>query len=394
MSLFARAQLRSAPAGAYDIGEVLRRARGMGPAGPGVAVGPERATQAIALWASCNFIASVISTLPLDEYTGEGTDRRQIPTERWLDDPDGSGAGFEDWMYQVCDSVLKRGNVVGRIGAFDRLQYPTLITVVHPDQAFPRVRSDTGAVEWTIDRRAVPRDQVWHRRAFPVPGQVLGLSPVQHHAASIGLGLAAQQFGAQFFSDGAHPTGVLSTDKPVGQGGAKAIKERFMAATSGNREPAVLGSGMKFQAIQVSPNESQFLETQRYAAADTARIYGPGIPELLGYETHHGLTYTNIEGRSLDLLKYSMGPWITRFERWLSGLLPRTKYLRFNRDALLASTTLERYRVHALALQNHIRVPNEVRELEDLPPTAWGNDPLEKAGPEPTEDDKTPTEGA
>lgn len=297
-------------------------------------------------------------------------------------------------MYQVADSVLKRGNVVGRIGQTDRLAYPTLITVAHPDQVYPRVRLD-GSVEWKIDGKTVARDQVWHRRAFPVPGQVLGLSPVQHHAQSIGLGLAAQQFGAQFFADGAHPTGILSTEKPVGQGGAKTIKDRFMAATRGSREPAVLGQGMKFQAIQVSPNESQFLETQRYTSAESARIYGPGIPELLGYETHHGLTYTNIEGRSLDLLKYALGPWITRFERWLSSLLPRTKYVRFNRDALLASTTLERYRVHALALQNHIRTPNEVRELEELPPAEWGNEPLEKAASaEPSQENPPSTEGA
>ncbi len=393
MSLFARAQYRSAPGG-YDIGEVLRRARGMAAPGTGVAVGPERATQAMALWAACNLIASLISTLPLDEYTGEGAARRQIPHEPWLADPDGSGAGFEDWMYQVCDSTLKRGNVIGRIGQRDRLQHPTLITVVHPDTVSAHVRRDTGEVEWKIEGKAVAREEIWHRRAYPVPGAVLGLSPVAHHAATIGQGLAAQQFGSQFFSDGAHPTGILSTEKPVGQSGAKTIKERFMAAIGGSREPAVLGSGMKFQAIQVAPDESQFLETQRYAAADTARIYGPGIPELLGYETHTGLTYSNIEGRSLDLLKYALGPWITRCERWLSTLLPSERYLRFNRDALLASTTLERYRVHALALQNKIRVPNEVRELEDLPPAEWGDDPLERAGRGgPIDDDKRPTEG-
>jgi len=58
--------------------------------------------------------------------------------------------------------------------------------------------------------------------------------------------------------------------------------------------PVVLGQGWKFQAIQVNPEESQFLETQKYTAAECARIYGPGVAEILGYETGGSMTYANV----------------------------------------------------------------------------------------------------
>lgn len=397
MSLFVRSAPQRRDGGGYDIGEVLRRARGMH-AGPGVDVGPERATQHVAAYAACNLIASVASTLPLDQFRGQDSERRQVPRLGWLDDPDGAGYGLEDWLYQLFDCALKRGNVVGRITETDRLGRPSLVSIAHPDAVTAKRRRESGEIEWTIERKPVPRDQVWHRRAYPIPGAIMGLSPVAHHARSIGLGLAAQEFGAQYFADGGHPTAILTTDKPVGQAAARVVKERFLAAVRGNREPAVFGAGLKYQAVQVRPDESQFLETQRYAAADVARIWGPGVPELLGYETHAGLTYTNIEGRSVDLLKYSFGPWFIRAERWLSQFTPPGEYLRFNRDALLATTTLERFRVHALALQNQIRNPNEVRALEELPAAAWGDEPLARSGSAPAEpiDDQTrpPTEAS
>ena len=66
---------------------------------------------------------------------------------------------------------------------------------------------------YRLDGQEIDRDELWHLRAYPVAGQVLGLSPIAYAMQTIGLGLAAEQFGAKFFGDGATPSGLLTTDQ-------------------------------------------------------------------------------------------------------------------------------------------------------------------------------------
>jgi phage portal protein BeeE len=91
------------------------------------------------------------------------------------------------------------------------------------------------------------------------------------------------------------------------------------------------------------------------------------------------MTYANVEQRSVHLLVYTLDPWLVRIERMFTSMLPRPQYVAFNRDALLRTTTFERYRTHALALANAWKTVNEVRNLEDLPPVAWGEEPYAAA---------------
>jgi phage portal protein BeeE len=103
-------------------------------------------------------------------------------------------------------------------------------------------------------------------------------------------------------------------------------------------------------------------------SAECCRIFGPGIAEILGYETGGSLTYQNIEQRNLQLLIYALDPWLTRLERALSALLPRPQQVKFNRGALLRTDLLTRYRAHAIAIRAKFGTQDEARELEDRPP--------------------------
>ena len=62
----------------------------------------------------------------------------------------------------------------------------------------------------------------------------------------------------------------------------------------------------------------------------------------------------------------------------MTALLPSPQYVKFNQDALLQSTTLARYEAHRSALENRWRTVNEIRDIEELPPVAWGDLPNEK----------------
>jgi HK97 family phage portal protein len=254
----------------------------------------------------------------------------------------------------------------------------------HPDEV--RLVQVDGREKWSVNGQTLTdQSQMWHRRVHPVPGRLLGMSPIALHALTIGTGIAAMQFGAQWFEEGAHPTGILSTSKSLDQKQANTAKQRFMAAIRGRREPVVLGGDWKFAAVQVNANESQFLETHGYTAAECCRIFGPGYAEIFGYETGGSLTYSNIEQRSLDFLTYAADPWLVRLERAISSLLPPERRARFNRAALVRTDLLTRYRAHAIALRNQFRVINEVRGDEDWQPVEWGDKPVDTGKPIPEE---------
>lgn len=352
--------------------------RDMGPSGDAMYGNIEWSLQKIAMWSSVDLIASLGSELPVDVFTGSGQSKQTIPAPSYLLDPGGDGYGLEDWIDQFLRSMLLRGNAVGKtleVSARGGGAYPTQIALYHPDEIHGW-RDSEGRKRWSVGGREVDAGDVWHRRAYPCPGRLMGMSPVEYHATTIGLGLKAERFGSQWFTDGAHPSALLTNEEiEMKEGVARRAKDKFLAAVRGSREPVVFGKGWKYEQIQVSPNESQFLETNKYTEAQCARVYGPGVAEVLGYETGNSLTYATLEGRSQHLLVFAVNKWLRRVDRALTGMLPRAQTARLNRSALLQATTLERFRVHEIALRNKIKVVNEVRDDEDLPPVGWGDEP-------------------
>jgi len=354
----------------------------------------EASLQSIAVRSTVDLIASMASETPFDVLSGQGAERKTHPTPEYMLDPAGDGHGLQDWVYQVVSSWLLRGNAFGEVLARTG-DVVTQVEVLHPDCVGGNL-DPQGRMHWQVNGRPIPENRLEHWRVNPVPGRVLGLSPIALHADQIGLGLMAARFGKQWFQDGAHPSGMLTNDEvELKETNVRTAKDRFLASMRGSREPLVLGKGWKYQSIQVNAEESQFLVTQGFSEAQCARIFGPGFAEVLGYETA-SMTYSNRVDRSTDLLVFSMDRWFSRLERLLGRMVPPTQYVKMNRDALLRSTTLDRYKAHALALQNRWKVVNEVRALEDMPPVDWGGTPNTAAPSDPTTDppETTPASGA
>ncbi len=342
----------------------------------------ETSLQSVAVRSAADLIASLVSELPVDVYRGEGTDRVEVRTPGYLLDPGGEGYGLEDWVYQLVLAWLLRGNAYGDVVTWSANgAYPTTVMWHYPDD----VRGDdsSGRVRWSVNGRDVPSSRMWHRRVNPVPGRVLGLSPIEFHAAQIGVTLSSTRYGQSWFRDSATPGGMLTNgETDLDAETAEIAKRRFIAATRGNREPVVLGRGWDYKQIQVTPEESQFLETQGFSEAQCARIFGPGIAEILGYETGDSMTYANVVERRSDVLVFSLNKWVNRVERVLTSMTPSPQYVKLNRDALLQATTLARYQAHAIALDKQFKTINEVRVNEDLPLVPWGDEPR-TTGPAP-----------
>lgn len=347
----------------------------------------ENAQQSVAIASAVDLIASIVSELPIDIFTGKGAARAEKPMPSWLEDPAGDGYGMQDWLYKLIYSWAYRGNAYGDVLARSRESagqgYITQMDLQHPDRVSGRMQD--GKVVWSIDGQEVTGNRMYHRRVNPVPGQIEGQSVISRNRIPVGISLAATRFGKGWFDSDANPTGILrNTLGSVDQERSKGIKQRFMAALRGNREPIVMGRGWEWQTISVTPEESQFLQTMGWSEAQCARLFGPGIAEILGYETGGGMTYANVQDRDIQLLKYAVGKWIRRAERVLYDMLPKPQYAIFNRDALLETNTMQRYQAHSLALAGAAwEQVDEVRELENLPPMPVEEEPE----PAPIEDD-------
>ena len=332
----------------------------------------EVSLQSIAVRATADLIASLVSELPVAVYRSGKRVKGSTPAQ--LDDPGADGTGREDWLYRLMMSWLLRGNAYGDVRSWGPSGQPTTIDLWHPDDV--RVLEVSGERQWYHDGKRLDVEP-WHSRVNPMPGRLLGLSPVESHAATLGVSLSATQFGRQWFTEGAHPSGILANEiETVNETQARTVKARFKESIHGTREPLVLGKGWGWSAIQVTPEESQFLATINATEAQCARMFGPGFAEVMGYESGGSMTYANVVDRRQDLLVFSMGKWIRRADRVFTSLLPpSTLTVRLERDALLETTTIQRYQAHESALRSQWRTINEIRQIEDLEPVAWGDEP-------------------
>jgi HK97 family phage portal protein len=334
-----------------------------------VPVNPTTAMQHSAVWACVNLIAGSISTLPLAAY--RDGDPNPLPTLPPILRTPSAGWTLPDFTYAALQSLLLRGNCYGLI--VDRAGAGLLPSQVEL-LANERVQVEANSrIIWRVDGQEVDPASVWHVKAFTAPGQVLGLSPIQHARQAIGLGLGAEKWAAKFFGESAIPSGVLTTDQDIRDDRAANLKARWKAGHQGNRDIAVLGNGARFQAITIAPEEAQFLETTQANIRTIARYFGVQ-PELIGADSGGSLTYANVEQRAIDFLQFCLRPWLVRVETALSALLSSTTTVKFNAAALVRTDLLTRYQAHESAIRAGWKLRSEVRELEDLPPIAGIDD--------------------
>lgn len=332
-----------------------------------------------AVFACRDLIARLLSTLPVDTFTKRGGVFTPVePKVGFFETPDPVWrVDGVDWLYQITDQLLARGNQFGLIQGLDRQGYPAALHLLSCHQVSVETQGANGPPLWKVDGDPVemwPAGELWHIPAYTRPGSPMGMSPIERAALTIGIGLSSLQFGAQWFRDGGIPSAMLrQTEEELTQTAAQLAKQRFLDATRGNREPLVVGKGWEYQQIAVAAEESQFLETTKANVADVCRFFGV-FPEDIGGSSGDSMTYANVESRNLQLYVRTLGPWVVRIERNLSRLRPNGQFVKFNIDALLRADSTTRVSVYDKAIRAGWLSVNEVRALEDRPGIGDGGD--------------------
>lgn len=198
---------------------------------------------------------------------------------------------------------------------------------------------------------------------------LVGYSPIAMAKNAIGLAIATEEYGAKFFANGAAPSGVL--EHPGTLKNPDKVRESWNATFGGSHNAnkvAVLEEGMKYSPISISPEQAQFLETRKFQINEIARIFRVP-PHMVG--DLEKSSFSNIEQQSLEFVKYTLEPWLVRWEQSMvrSLLTPGEKqeyFIKFNVDGLLRGDYASRMSGYATARQNGWMSANDIRELENL----------------------------
>lgn len=200
---------------------------------------------------------------------------------------------------------------------------------------------------------------------------LVGYSPIAMAKNAIGMAIACEEYGAKFFAHGAAPSGVL--EHPGVLKDPSKLRDSWQATFGGSANSgkvAVLEEGVKYTPISIAPEQAQFLETRKFQINEIARIFR--IPPHMVGDLEKS-SFSNIEQQSLEFVKYTLDPWVSRWEQAMTKILltpeEKKKYtIKFNVDGLLRGDYQSRMNGYAIARQNGWMSANDIRRLEELDP--------------------------
>ena len=198
---------------------------------------------------------------------------------------------------------------------------------------------------------------------------LVGYSPIAMAKNAIGMAIACEEYGAKFFANGAAPGGVLEHPGTIKD--PQRVRESWQSTFGGSgnaNKIAVLEEGMKYTPIGISPEQAQFLETRKFQINEIARIFRVP-PHMVG--DLEKSSFSNIEQQSLEFVKYTLYPWVIRWEQSIQRSLlnseEKKKYFaKFNVEGLLRGDYQSRMNGYAIGRQNGWMSANDIRELENL----------------------------
>lgn len=325
-----------------------------------------------AVWRAANIYADLISTLPFSAYRDVDGVGIKLPSQPKIITNPAVSVRRIAWRAQAIRSMVLRGNAYGLILTRDQFGYPTTIELQHPDCVAASWNQRDLTRRYLIDGVEVPEEDVWHVSLNETPGTPFGLSMIEYAAKSIYEGVAATHYSNAIFEGGGHPTAIIKSDKELTTQQSSDMKQSFMNARRSG-EPMSMGAGSEYIPIQVSPKDMMFLDAMNASLGDVANFAGLPV-EMLGGSSGDSLTYATVEGKSADLLRFSIAPVLERFQEALTDALPQPQYVKANSGKLLATLTKDRYETHHIALSDGWRSVNEIRQLEDLPPIPGGDE--------------------
>ena len=347
-----------------------------GMSGSGKPVNAQSAIQLSTVYACVRVISETVASLPLGVYeaTDDGSQKATDHSLYFLlhDEPNSEMTSFVLREVMLAHLLLY-GNSYCQILRSGRNQitelYPLLPDHMEVD------RDKNGTLTYTYSTSTGQRVIMAPEEVLHIPGLgfdgVMGYSPIALERNAIGLGIASEEYGSKFFSNGARPSGILTHPNTVKNPAALRESWNSIYGGSGNaNRVAILEEGMRFAPIAIPNNEAQFLETRKFQVDEICRIFR--VPPHLVGDLEHA-TFSNIEHQSIDFAVHTIRPWLVRIEQSMNRALFSDEekgrfYVQFNIDGLMRGDYKSRMEGYAIARQNGWMSANDIRALENQNP--------------------------
>jgi HK97 family phage portal protein len=345
----------------------------------GVKLNAEKALTYSPIWRGVNLISGDVAKLPCEVFAREGEGKRRAmehPAYRLLRrKPNREMKSFDFKKLIIAQAVL-HGNGMAYI---DRLGSG------RPTQLIPLRPSSCNAVRvngqlWYVinvagENRKIEPENVFHVKGLSIDG-LMGYSLVDKARESLGLGMAARDYGSRFFKNNARPSAVLQHPKSLTEAAAKRLRESWNeihAGLNNSHKIAILEEGMTLNPFSINARDSQLLETRQFEVREVANWLGIP-PHKLGDSSR--TAYNSLEQENQSYLDEALDPWLVAFEEEaFEKLLTEeekakdTHTVEFKRQALLRADTAARGEFYAKATGGlPWMTGNEVRGRENLNP--------------------------
>ena len=353
----------------------------------GVVVDAESAIRMSTVYSCVRLLADTVSSLPVGAYVRRGRNRLPYATvygeqPKWVAKPNPETTRLE-FYEQIVTSFKLEGNafiltVRDDMGDVQELYVidPRYVRIerMAPGEPFiyyVKVKDQGGYYEQVLDNK-----QILHIPDFRLPGQWYGLSPIAACRTTIGAAMAADTYAASYFGNAANPGGVIEVPGELTQEQAQDIGRDWNITHTGPFKAGkigILSGGASFTPLQINAQDAQLLDTRRFSVEEIARIFRVPL-SLLGHPVAGAMSFASVEAQNLSFVQHSLRPILERIEQSLSALLPEPDgFIRFNLDALLRGTTIERYDAYTKGLREGFLSLNDVHAYEDMAPIESGD---------------------
>ena len=354
----------------------------MGGTTSGKTVTERTAMQMTAVYSCVRILAEAVAGLPLHlyKYTDDGGKEKAInhPLYRLLhDEPNPEMSSFV-FRETLMTHLLLWGNAYAQVIRNGKNEvialYPLMPNKMTVDRDsngqlyYSYYRGSDEAIRDTQNTVILKPSDVLHIPGLGFDGLV-GYSPIAMAKNAIGMAIACEEFGAKFFANGAAPSGVLEHPGTIKD--PSRVRDAWQSqfgGSSNSGKVAVLEEGMKYTPISISPEQAQFLETRKFQINEIARIFRVP-PHMVG--DLEKSSFSNIEQQSLEFVKYTLDPWVIRWEQSIQRALlshdeKAVYFAKFNLEGLLRGDYQSRMNGYAIGRQNGWMSANDIRELENL----------------------------
>lgn len=344
----------------------------------GVQVSEDNALTFSAVYAAVRIISETIASIPLNVYQADGETRVKAlghPVQDLLAKAPNSVSSTFTFREAMASNLVLHGNAYAKI-EMNAAGRPTALIPLNPMKV--EVKVVDGEKVYVFDKKHTYLDyEMLHFVGLSFNG-LTGKSPLSMAREAVAIGLAAQEYGARFYSNGANAGGVITAPGRLNTEVVKRLRESWNRAQSGNsnsHSTAILEEGMKYEKIGLDPEAAQFLQSRKFQVNEIARIFR--IPPSYLADLENSSTRANVEQQAIQFVRDCITPYVRRMEVELNRKLFREDesnyYAYFTLEGLMRGDQKARYEAYATARQWGWLSVNDIRDLENLNPVEGGD---------------------